>query len=175
MSSARVAVRTACSSDTATLAGAWFTAELASLQESYPDGYPPEWFWMTDVEQVEQRWMAGVLNDPIGRAWVAEVDGVPAGFAQTGPSEARPQLGVLRSLYVAPRAWGAGVGSALHAPALQALAAAFTHAEVWVIEGNRRARAFYERRGWSDAMESMRAPNGLPLVRYVRTFEGGTR
>ena len=48
-----------------------------------------------------------------------------------------------------PRSWGAGHGSALHEAAMDHLAKeGFGEAVLWVLEGNERARRFYERRGW---------------------------
>lgn len=70
------------------------------------------------------------------------------GVVAVRPDAAVPSGQLLAKLYVLPEAWGAGVGSALHA---EALAVARQRAEalnLWVLEQNGKARAMYERRGW---------------------------
>jgi GNAT superfamily N-acetyltransferase len=55
----------------------------------------------------------------------------------------------LDALYVRPEAWGTGVAVRLHDRAVEALReAGVERARLWVLEGNVRARRFYERRGW---------------------------
>ena len=84
---------------------------------------------------------------------VAEVDGHLVGVAGAGPARDRDldpaATGQLYALYVHPDAWGGGCGSALHEAVVRHLAAVgFGSAVLWVLDGNRRARRFYERRGW---------------------------
>src|SRR5262249_1736967 len=53
------------------------------------------------------------------------------------------------ALYIAPSHWGRGYGSALLRNAEEALAAGGRRdLALWVLEGNDRARRFYERAGW---------------------------
>ncbi len=76
------------------------------------------------------------------RVVLAEVDRAGIGLAGTEPPW-------LQGLYVLPSAWGTGVAGRLHDEALSAISGAgCTHARLWVLEHNRRARSFYERRGW---------------------------
>ena len=75
-----------------------------------------------------------------------------AGFASCGPSRdpgAPPRCGELYALYAHPDVWGRGVGRRLHEAALAELVRS-GHAEagLWVLDGNERARRFYERHGW---------------------------
>lgn len=95
------------------------------------------------------------------RTIVAEVDGELAGFATwTG--------GTLNSLFVDDRLQGRGIGGALCAAAEAHMAEAGAKAfELHCIEGNTRARTFYEARGWRvDRLEeiSNETPEGLCLV-----------
>lgn len=80
-------------------------------------------------------------------------------------------LGELRALYVAPGQWRGGVGTALLDAGRRALVeAGFTAAVLWVLAGNRRARSFYEARGWSAdgaSRQIHREGTALAEVRYT--------
>lgn len=69
--------------------------------------------------------------------WVAEVDGVPVGYARTTP-------GWLDDLYVQPAHQGSGVGSALLDLVTARQPDGFC---LWVFESNAPARVFYAQRG----------------------------
>ncbi|MFF0749210.1 GNAT family N-acetyltransferase [Streptomyces sp. NPDC004267] len=77
----------------------------------------------------------------------------------------------LSALYAAPEVWGRGVGRALLGATVAAMGAAgFREAALWVLEGNGRARAFYEAAGWlPDGMSAVEETGGLPLreLRYT--------
>ena len=74
----------------------------------------------------------------------------PSGFASLGASRDDHSLGELYAIYVLPEAWGAGVGRALMATALEHMRAdGFPEATLWVLADNPRARGFYERSGWT--------------------------
>jgi GNAT superfamily N-acetyltransferase len=77
-------------------------------------------------------------------AVVAVVDGVVAGFVMVVGDE-------VEQVYVAPEHRGTGVAAGLLAEA-ERIVAANGHRRAWlaVVAGNRRARRFYERSGWSD-------------------------
>jgi len=78
------------------------------------------------------------------RLAVAVDDGEIVGFSYVGPSF---DEGVreLYAIHVDPEVVGAGVGKLLMVDALSHLG---EHAVLWVLEGNARARRFYERGGW---------------------------
>jgi GNAT superfamily N-acetyltransferase len=78
------------------------------------------------------------------RLTVAVDDDVVVGFSYVGPS---PEDGVreLYAIHVDPDHVGSGVGKLLMLDALPHLG---DHAVLWVLEGNDRARRFYERGGW---------------------------
>lgn len=58
--------------------------------------------------------------------------------------------GVLQTLYVVPDSWSEGIGSMLHNLALKRLRELnVQEACLWTLTENRRARDFYEKRGWS--------------------------
>lgn len=81
-------------------------------------------------------------------------------------------MGELYSLNVHPEHWGAGVGAALMAHVVDALAAApYREAVLWVLPANARTRRFYERHGWTpDGAARSDTVQGLTVdeVRYRR-------
>jgi GNAT superfamily N-acetyltransferase len=91
--------------------------------------------------------------DPRGAELIAEVDGRLAGWAFVGPSvdDDLPDDGQVYAMYALPSFWSTGVGHALMTDAESRLRdAGSEHAHLWVLEGNARAAAFYERHGWCE-------------------------
>jgi GNAT superfamily N-acetyltransferase len=99
---------------------------------------------------------------------VAVMDGEVAGFVMVVGDE-------VEQVYVAARHRGTGVADALMTEAERRIARA-GHSTAWlaVVQGNARARRFYERRGWSDAGRFNYAaaaedgPISVPARRYVK-------
>jgi GNAT superfamily N-acetyltransferase len=112
-------------------------ASLAGLAHIYP----PEEYPYPDAA-IRERW----CTFP-GQVLIAEDDGVAVGCAATDDCW-------LHGFYVVPDRWGSGVADALHDAALAALDC--IEVKLWVLEGNARARRFYERHGW--------VPNGETRV-----------
>lgn len=82
----------------------------------------------------------------------------------------------LRPLRQPTRAWGIGVGSALLADALRHLDRGFSVTVVWVLSQNPRARACYERAGFTtvaDGIEHAAHPEA-PLCLMRREARGGS-
>jgi ribosomal protein S18 acetylase RimI-like enzyme len=109
------------------------------------------WKWENDTHQLT----------------VAADGGAVVGFSYTGPS---PDDGVreLYAIHVAPEQVGTGVGKLLMVNALTQLG---PHAVLWVLDGNTRARRFYERGGWSaDGVSRDETIGGEPThqLRYTR-------
>jgi L-amino acid N-acyltransferase YncA len=83
---------------------------------------------------------------------VLEEDEAVVGFCHFSPTrddDAARATGEVTSIYLLPSHWRRGGGSRLLARAVEALTAAgFRRATLWVLDGNCRARRFYERHGW---------------------------
>ena len=99
--------------------------------------------------------------------------GTVVGFILVGPGadDTAPE-GEVYAINVDPHHWGGGAGTLLLDAGTRALTEeGFTRAVLWVHPGNRRARRFYEARGWSaDDAERTQDVLGVtvPEARYVR-------
>jgi GNAT superfamily N-acetyltransferase len=108
------------------------------------------------------------------RAWVATVGARTVGFVSAGPSrdqdDAGKNVGEVYAIYLEPAAWGHGLGSDLLEAAEDDLSLrGMKTVTLWVLEGNPRARRFYEIAGYT--LDGKRAeeevgPAKLPSVRY---------
>jgi GNAT superfamily N-acetyltransferase len=94
------------------------------------------------------------------------------GFVTFGGSrdEDAKDLGEVYALYVDPERYRGGVGRVLMAEARRRLAdAGFNEAILWVLQGNDRARRFYEGEGW-EADGTTREENPYDIVSNVARF-----
>jgi ribosomal protein S18 acetylase RimI-like enzyme len=98
--------------------------------------------------------------------------GALVGFVTFGESrdDDAAGLGEVYALYVDPGCLRGGVGRLLMAEARQRLAAkGFREAILWVLQGNDRARSFYEGEGWSPD-GATREENPYDIVSKVSRF-----
>jgi ribosomal protein S18 acetylase RimI-like enzyme len=103
--------------------------------------FPPDLHEFPD-EAIRADWISA-LTDPDGETYVALEDDEAVGVVSVGH-------GVLQTLYVMPEFWSRGIGSTLHDLALDRLREGnVQEARLWTLTENHRARAFYEKRGWS--------------------------
>jgi diamine N-acetyltransferase len=106
---------------------------------AYRHIFPPELYPFPD-EAVRAQWHE--LAAGADGLFVAEAEGEIVGAVVAKP-------GTLEHLFVVPAHWGTGVADALHAAALGvSREAGVAECRLEVLEENRRARRFYERRGW---------------------------
>lgn len=142
----RIKTRRAHPDDSAALA----RLHIASWRATYRDHLPQRYLNELSHSAWQRTWSAR-LADAQNCVILAE-DTVVIGFVNIGASrdpDATPETGEIYSIYLHPDHWRKGIGTRLHAEALQALASrGFTEVTLWVLEGNRSARAFYGTRGW---------------------------
>lgn len=119
---------------------------------------------------------------PRGMFVAIDADGV-VGFVNVGAyrigqtdENLDPGVGEVYALYVDPAVWGLGVGTTLLDAGVRWLTTRqMSPVRLWVLEGNARARAFYERRGFAADGEvstiSIEQPGQFPVelpeVRYT--------
>ena len=105
------------------------------------------------------------------RRLVAEVDGVVVGTVTFGKGREDASLAEIQSIYVLPDFWDKGQGSALFRAVVErAKAQGYPGLYVWTLEGNLRAKAFYEHMGMTATGETREfeiAGSYLPEVRYL--------
>ena len=148
------------------------TLLVASWQVAYHGLIPDEILAGLSVPERERFWRDALTTpQPRTRTVLASAGGTAVGFAATGPplnpdDRTDPTLGDLYALYLDPAVWGRGMGSRLHAAALDRLHACdFTQAGLWILDGNQRALRFYLRQGWTDTGRTQidRGPHDIEL------------
>jgi len=112
-------------------------AAVAGFQNVFPPG-----LYEFPDDAIRADWLSS-LTDPDRETYIAFEDDEAVGVVSLGH-------GVLQTLYVMPELWGRGIGGALHHLALVRLRETnVEEARLWTLTENHRARAFYEKRGWS--------------------------
>lgn len=135
-----VIFREAGDSDAEALARVERAASLAALAHVFP---PEQYPYPSGA--VLERWR-GVLTDPDIRVQVVQgVLGIECAVAHDAT--------VLHHLAVHPDRWGQGLGRA----AVDRAVAEMVSPRLWCLEGNVRARAFYDHLGWTETGRTRRA------------------
>ncbi len=113
-----------------------FAVQRAACVDAFPHIFPPELYPFPD-DEIRERW-----RNATGTVLVAERESRVVGVALV-------DAGWLHGFYVVPEYWGTGVADELHDEAL-AVSSDCPELRLWVLEGNRRARRFYEKHGWQE-------------------------
>jgi GNAT superfamily N-acetyltransferase len=122
----------------------WRSAYRGLIAQEYLDGLKPE-AWAS-------RYTFGRVGLRVPSTVVAVDGSAICGLATTGLGRDvdLPNFGELMAIYVDPAHMCAGIGRLLMTAARERLrAVGVTGASLWVLDGNVRARRFYERDGWS--------------------------
>lgn len=153
---------------------------VGSWQVAYADLIPRHDLDELDISQFEA-WRGRrieAMDLSHSATVVATDDGRVLGFADVGPSRDEDQdentVGELYAIYLDPSEWDKGYGRQLIKAAEEAMAErGFTSAMLWVLEGNARARDFYEAAGWrpdGSRQEEKIITALLHEVRYTKTL-----
>jgi GNAT superfamily N-acetyltransferase len=146
---------------------------FAAYRAFAPDGWlPPS--PETELRTLE-RWLgdadffALVARTPQG-ALAGDVTLLPAARHRRRPVE-DPALGHIGDLFVVPAHWGTGLASDLLGRAAgTARSRGFTALRLFVVEGQARARRFYEREGFACVGGPIDLGLGLPVLEYRRSL-----
>lgn len=134
--------RSASPGDAGVLATLHRAAAIARYADIFPIEVPPP-----SISELTDEWSDLISSAAI--ALVALDGGAVIGGAVVAADADVPAGWALRRLYVHPDRWGSGVGSLLHdAVVVEARSLGIRSLNLWVLEQNGKARAFYERRGW---------------------------
>ena len=126
----------------------WQGGYQGLMPQDYLDGLDPADRLPRRVQSLrEADWSRG------GCLVVADDNGVLAGFADVGRSRdddaVSGKVGEVNAIYLAPEAWGKGLGRELMAAALTHLARlGYDEVTLWVLDTNARAGRFYEAAGF---------------------------
>lgn len=157
-------------------------AHVRSWQDAYRGHMPQPFLDGLDVGQRTENWRRRLAEakQSRGDVLVLESEGMIAGFTRFGPSRDEDaderRTGEVGAIYLRPESIGQGLGRLLMSAAVDALSHLdYTDATLWVLEGNRRARRFYERAGWAPdgaVKDDVRPGFTIREVRYRRTLPG---
>jgi ribosomal protein S18 acetylase RimI-like enzyme len=125
---------------------------VRSWQVAYRGHMPDEFLDELDVEKRTNMWRQ-LTQEPDKIILLAEdTEQNIVGFSLLGPShdaDAIPNTAEVAAIYVHPDKWHQGVGRALLTASLdESRKCKFDQVTLWVLEGNQRARAFYESSGF---------------------------
>lgn len=153
---------------------------VAAWQVGYDGLLPSQLLDGLTVERSTNNWTTSLSTpDPAVTSLVAEREGRILGISTVGPYrtvEGQPsplELCELWMINLHPDAWGTGLAQDLLAAATERLRTerAEPRAALWVLEGNARARRFYEKEGWAaDGATKLDTFAGQEVVelRYTR-------
>jgi ribosomal protein S18 acetylase RimI-like enzyme len=147
---------------------------VRSWQEAYRDLMPAEFLAGLDPRDRAARYeFEGGEEGPWTVVAVEDGGGEPiVGFVTFGRSRDADALGLgeIYALYVDPTRHQAGAGRLMMAEARRRLLdAGIAEAVLWVLDGNERAAAFYEREGW-ERDGATREENPYDIVSNVSRF-----
>jgi GNAT superfamily N-acetyltransferase len=145
-------IRPAVATDAATLARiqaeSWRAAFQGLLSDDYLAGL--------DLAALQATWSGHLAEArwPGAGTLVLEDAGQAVGYSRfypTADTDADPaRVAMIGSMYTVPAVWRTGAGRLLMTTVLETLTdARYATAALWVLEGNSRARAFYQAHGWS--------------------------
>lgn len=154
--------------------------QVRSWQGAYRGKMPQDYLDGLDSGRRTRGWKRALTERDPARSGVLVAEDATGllGFASFCPSRDADvdsgRVGEIEAIYLAPAAWGGGVGRRLMADAVGRLAAAgYREATLWVLDSNDRARRFYAAAGWSaDGSEKQEDGLGFPIteVRYRRSL-----
>ena len=165
-----VSIRQARVDDCPPLAALHLRTALFAYRSIFPSDAPrPK---QNDLTLDWERRLGG-LHTPNVRGYVAAAVDQLAGVIVAGADPDHLEMGHITRFYVDAPHWGQGIGRLLYDAAVSHLRqVGYEQASLWVLEGNARARSWYERLGWTCTGERKVAAEtiGVEDVRYTRSL-----
>lgn len=154
-------LRPAASDDAEAIAVIWHGGWAEGHLGNVPDALAAH----RDLDSFRRR-----VPERIEESTVAAIDGEVVAFVTVRDDE-------IEQIYAARSARGTGIAAALLAHGEQVIAARFDEAWLAVVEGNTRARRFYERLGWRDGggLDYEAQIDGGSVVTPVRRYQKRVR
>lgn len=126
---------------------------VRSWQEAYRGLMPQDALDNLSIAEREASWARIIAETPRGSRTLVVLDGDRlVGWASYGAARDADAVGTgeLWGIYAHPDSWSTGVGHLLIEAVEEALRAdGHEVTYLWVLEGNARAAAFYDRHGWA--------------------------
>lgn len=128
--------------------------QVASWRAGYAHVFPESVLYADEFDSSRRQFWSAWRFSPGHRVAVAERSERIVGFSSYGPERERARgftgRGEVWAFYLHPDVWGSGTGGEMidHVE-LRLRAEGFAEAVLWVLNDNPRARAFYEKFGWS--------------------------
>ena len=155
--------------------------KVASWKSAYRGILPDSLLDNLSVEDNEVRWRARIVEHT-SKVLVLEQNGRVIGFVASGASRDedvdQKRVGEIVAIYLEPKDWRRGHGSALVDAAIESLQKEeYTEVTLWVLRDNERGIKFYEAVGFEadGAAKVVTRKDGtkLPEVRYRRSIWSG--
>ena len=142
---------------------------LITWEVTYRDRAAESWYGERLAAHAVRDWGEIVRSEAArgGVVLTARSDRRIVGFCQYGPAEDRDddpeEVGHIHRLYVHPARQRTGIGRLLLTASVERLRQGGAHvATLWVLDTDQRARAFYERAGWTpDGTHKAHPPTDL--------------
>ena len=150
---------------------------VASWRAAYRGVVPDSVLDALDPIARARQWSANIA-EPVRHVALARAGGRVVGFCSSQPRRDEglgERVAEITAIYVAPRAWGQGVGRALLAAELPRLASAgFVAVVLWVLDANARAQRFYRAAGFAadGARRLALGELAIPEHRLTRPLDG---
>jgi RimJ/RimL family protein N-acetyltransferase len=149
-------------------------AHVTAWQAAYRGQMPDDLLDRLDPVARAAQWRERIETGEAVPLVVEDEGGEVVGVAHVGPDRQQPARGELWMINLAPEAWGKGLGRALLEGATGELRVlGYDEAVLWVLDGNTRARRFYEAAGWhADGTAKREDVGGVAVteVRYRRAL-----
>ncbi|MCL2003243.1 MAG: GNAT family N-acetyltransferase [Oscillospiraceae bacterium] len=146
---------------------------IETWQSAYRGIIPDEYLanMSTQLEQRAERFKEE-MTEQTARFYLSIYQEKVIGKLVIGQSrdEDKPNAGEIIGIYLLEGFWGKGYGRKMLDFALKELKmTGYSEALIWVLEGNHRARRFYEKCGFifDGAKKEMTVGKPLPVMRYV--------